>query len=155
MPAEKAIISSLKAADQNEWRALWSAYLDFYETTLPEETFASTWQRVLDQSGSLRCLVIRTSDVGPILGLTHFLLHETAWNPKPACYLQDLFVAPQARGRGLARLLIEAVADKAHGLDCCKLYWLTQDNNARARKLYDKVAECKGFIRYDYTQTLG
>lgn len=123
---------------------------------MPEETFASTWQRVLDQSGSLRCLVIRTSDVGQILGLTHFLLHETAWNPKPASVIcRDLFVAPQARGRGLARLLIEAVADKAHGLDCCKLYWLTQDNNTQARKLYDKVGECKGFIRYDYTQTSG
>jgi ribosomal protein S18 acetylase RimI-like enzyme len=66
------------------------------------------------------------------------------------CYLQDLFVAPQARGRGVARALIEAVAHAAREAQAERYYWLTQDDNKVARALYDKVAKFNGFLRYDF-----
>ena len=66
------------------------------------------------------------------------------------CYLADLFVDEAVRGQGAARLLIEAVADKARSRGCARYYWLTKQDNVRARGLYDKVARFAGFIRYDY-----
>ena len=66
------------------------------------------------------------------------------------CYLQDLFVDARVRGRGVARALIEAVAQAARERGAERLYWLTQSHNAAARALYDKVAQYKDFIRYDY-----
>ncbi|MBV9679383.1 MAG: GNAT family N-acetyltransferase, partial [Acidobacteriaceae bacterium] len=80
----------------------------------------------------------------------HFLLHEHAWTDQPVCYLQDLFVASEARGQGYGRYLIEAVAEEAQRLNCARLYWLTQESNHTARQLYDKLASCNGFVRYDY-----
>jgi GNAT superfamily N-acetyltransferase len=63
--------------------------------------------------------------------------------------LEDLFVEPQARGGGTGRALIAAVADAARTRGCERLYWLTHESNATARRLYDVVATNEGFIRYD------
>ena len=71
------------------------------------------------------------------------------WEPR-WCYLQDLYTAKEARGKGVARSLIEAVAEHAIGTHCDRLYWTTQTGNDTARTLYDKLAQFNGFIRYDY-----
>ena len=86
---------------------------------------------------------------GQLVGITHYLFHTGTWNDE-VCYLQDLFVDPAVRGRGVARALIEAVAKAALARGAEKLYWLTQEHNAAARALYDKVAKYNDFIRYDY-----
>jgi GNAT superfamily N-acetyltransferase len=83
------------------------------------------------------------------VGIAHYLFHTNVWTQR-VCYLQDLFVDPLARGRGVARALIEAVAEVARDRDATRLYWLTQHHNTTARSLYDKVARNNGFIRYDY-----
>jgi GNAT superfamily N-acetyltransferase len=82
-------------------------------------------------------------------GYKAFYRTPTMWYGD-ACYLQDLFVAEAARGRGAARALIERVAEMARIRGVTRLYWNTQEDNARARLLYDKVARFNGFIRYDY-----
>jgi GNAT superfamily N-acetyltransferase len=144
------VVTNFLASDKDRWRELWLAYLTFYHTTLPETTIASTWQRVLDHGGSLRGLGARRGKAGELVGIAHFLPHESAWNTKPACYLQDLFVAPSVRGQGVGRLLIEAVADKARSLGYYNLYWLTQETNKPARLLYDNLAKFEGFVCYEF-----
>jgi GNAT superfamily N-acetyltransferase len=64
------------------------------------------------------------------------------------CYLQDLFTAPEARGKGVARALIAAVTEWARAEGCSRVYWSTQETNATARRLYDRVALNRGFILY-------
>jgi len=66
------------------------------------------------------------------------------------CYLQDLFVAPDARGQGVAAALIEELAQRARAAGADRFHWLTNESNARARALYDRVAQYRGFIRYDH-----
>ena len=85
---------------------------------------------------------------GRLAGFAHYLFHRSTWAPKRYCYLEDLFVADSARGRGLGRALIEAVYAKAEAADASRVYWLTQSGNAQARALYDKVADNLGFIQY-------
>jgi len=151
MPVQtEIVVTSFAASDKERWKELWTAYLAFYETTLADEIIESTWQRIINKSGSLRGLGARIRSTGKLVGLTHFLLHESAWNPRPACYLQDLFVDPDQRGTGVGRLLIEAVADKARALECYKVHWLTHQTNTTARRLYDNLAVNEGFIRYDF-----
>lgn len=98
----------------------------------------------------MRGFCVRDPDSGTIVGIVHFLFHESAWTDRMICYLQDLFVAPEARGHGYGKSLIEAVAEEARRLNCARLYWLTQESNSTARQLYDRVASHEGFIRYDY-----
>lgn len=143
-PAE---VTGFNPGDRARWTELWAAYLEFYETSLPDTVFERTWARVLDDS-ELHGLAARLD--GRVVGLTHFLFHDSAWTTTPVCYLQDLYVDEAVRGHGLARMLIEAVAIRARVAASTRMYWLTQDHNATARRLYDRLAKNSGFIRYEY-----
>ena len=140
-------VTGLHAGDRPRWTELWREYLTFYDTMLPDEIYDHTWSRI-QHGTALHGLAARHD--GRIVGITHFLLHESAWTLTPVCYLQDLFVDEAARGQGAARALIEAVAGHARQVSSPRMYWLTQDHNAAARRLYDRVAKHTGFIRYEY-----
>nr|WP_255483337.1 GNAT family N-acetyltransferase [Cedecea sp. P7760] len=86
---------------------------------------------------------------GNMLGFTHFLYHRSTWSATQYCYLEDLFAAPQARGKGVGRALIEAVRQHAEANNSSRLYWHTHETNATAQTLYDKVAQKSGFIKYE------
>jgi GNAT superfamily N-acetyltransferase len=64
--------------------------------------------------------------------------------------VDELFVDVSVRGQGIARALIEQVAEAAAARGASRFYWLTAADNMVARTLYDKVAQHKGFIRYDH-----
>ena len=140
-------VTALEPNDRPRWTELWRAYLAFYDTILPQEVYDHTWFRIIADE-SIHGLAARRD--GSLIGITHFLYHAHGWTLAHACYLQDLFVEPAARGSGAGRALIEAVAAKArlHGAD--RLYWTTQADNAAARQLYDRLARTRGFIKYDY-----
>jgi len=140
-------VGPLEPADRARWTELWRDYLAFYDTELPEAVFDHTWSRLM-QGDEVRALAAR--DGGTILGATHFLFHSSCWTLTPVCYLQDLFTDAALRNRGVARALIEAVAQASRMAGSTRLYWLTQSDNSVARALYDKVAQHSGFIRYEY-----
>jgi GNAT superfamily N-acetyltransferase len=143
----KYFITAFKPTDKPRWLELWSAYQEFYRTELPPEATEATWVRLHD--GRIRGLAAR-DDAGKVVGIVHFLFHEDTWSAQSACYLQDLFVEPAARGNGCARQLIEAVAAAAKEAGANPPYWLTHETNATARKLYDRLASNPGFIQYLY-----
>ncbi|MEK9679649.1 MAG: GNAT family N-acetyltransferase [Rhodospirillaceae bacterium] len=145
------LIRPAAAEDKAAWLPSWQGYLTFYETSLADEITERTWERLLDPAETMTCLVAVVD--GKVLGFTHYLLHDNTWTMKQVCYLQDLFVDPEARNLGLGRALINAVADKAKELDCMRLYWTTKRDNATARALYDKVATDTNFMRYDFALT--
>lgn len=140
-------ITRFEAADFPRWSELWTQYLAFYKTELPAEQYDYTWARLHD--GRMGGFAAR-DDAGRIVGITHYLYHEHGWSRARSCYLQDLFTDESARGGGTGRALIEAVADAARHDGADRLYWLTHETNATARKLYDKVAKNSGFLVYTY-----
>jgi len=142
------VIRPLEPRDQADWRRLWTSYLEFYNTTVPEEVYASTFARLLGDDARDFNGFIAEVDGQPV-GLTHYLFHRHCWKIENTCYLQDLFVAPEARGTGLGRALIEAVYARADAEGAPGVYWLTQDFNHEARLLYDRVAKVTPFIRYN------
>jgi GNAT superfamily N-acetyltransferase len=139
-------IAALAAADHPRWLELARGYKAFYKTAVTDAEYARAWRRLLSND---RVSGLGAHLDGKLVGLTHYLFHSATWNDK-VCYLQDLFVDPGMRGRGIARALIEGVAAAALAQGAEKLYWLTQDHNTTARALYDKVAKYNHFIRYDY-----
>ena len=137
-------IGKLAPSDREVWETLFRAYIDFYQRVEPPETYDRAW-REFQSDARLHAFGAKLD--GRLVGITHFLVHPSTSGPD-VCYLQDLFTAPDARGKGVARALIAAVADWARAHGCCRVYWNTQASNSTARRLYDKVAENRGFIRY-------
>ncbi len=140
-------IRPLGAADEAEWRRLWTGYLEFYETSVTEQVYRTTFARLLgDDAQDYHGLVAQRG--GKPIGLTHYLFHRHCWRVENVVYLQDLYVDPEARGTGAGRALIEAVYAAADAAGCPSVYWMTQDFNATARQLYDRVAKLTPFIKY-------
>lgn len=139
-------IAPLRPADRAGWQLLAEGYKRFYDTPTTPAEYDACWRRLLAEDGvhGLAGFVD-----GRLVGIAHYLFHTSAW-ARDNCYLQDLFVAEDARGQGVAAALIEAVAQAAKARGAARFYWLTQDTNARARALYDRVAQYRGFIRYDH-----
>ena len=139
-------VGPLEAGDRSAWEGLARGYKAFYRDWIPDEAYEATWRR-LRHGTELHAFGARLD--GRLIGLAHYFFHPTFWSGE-ACYLQDLFVEEETRGRGAARALIERVAEAARERGATRYYWHTQDNNARARALYDQVARFSGFIRYAY-----
>ncbi|WP_372573122.1 GNAT family N-acetyltransferase [Ruegeria jejuensis] len=145
--ASVTTIRALRSGDRSEWAELWTAYLDFYESSVSAEVYDVTFARLLgDDPADFSCLVAEQD--GRLVGLTHYLFHRHAWKIEEVCYLQDLYARPESRGTGIGRALIEAVYAAADARGCPSVYWLTQDFNETARKLYDRVGSVTPFIKY-------
>ncbi len=140
-------IAPLMPSERDRWGQLWSEYQRFYGVSIPEDVTASTWQRL--QDGRVRGLGARDEN-DRLVGIVHFLFHEDTWSTLSACYLQDLYVDPEARGTGCGRELIEAVAAAAKAAGVNSPYWLTHHTNTVARQLYDRLGQNQGFIQYVY-----
>ncbi|HEY7797166.1 MAG TPA: GNAT family N-acetyltransferase [Hyphomonadaceae bacterium] len=140
-------IRTLQPADRPRWGALWQGYLDFYETAVPADVTELTWRRLMDPEAPILGFCAARPD-GDLLGIVHYLFHPVTWAAGPRCYLEDLFTAPDARGKGVGRALIEAVYAAADSRGADQVYWLTASTNATARKLYDQVATATPFIKY-------
>jgi GNAT superfamily N-acetyltransferase len=136
--------------DYDAWLPLWDGYNRFYgrfgPTALPAEITRMTWARFFDAYEPVHALVAESD--GKLVGLVHYLFHRSTTMIGPTCYLQDLFTDETSRGRGVGRALIEAVYERAKIVGGTRVYWLTHQTNATARKLYDQVAENTGFIVY-------
>lgn len=143
-------IRCIAREDYAQWLALWDGYNAFYGragvTALDREITAMTWSRFFDAYEPVFALV---ADVdGKLAGIAHYLFHRSTTAIAPSCYLQDLFTAPAARGKGVGKALIEAVYEQASTAGCGRVYWQTHESNAAAQRLYDRVAQRSGFIVY-------
>ncbi|MFW0797697.1 GNAT family N-acetyltransferase [Gordonia sp. CPCC 205515] len=140
-------IEPLTTADRDEWLPLWRGYLEFYRHSLSDEQTALTFNRILDPGFAMWGAIAR-DDAGRAVGFVHWLTHSSTWSEAPYCYLEDLFVAPDARTSGTGRALIEHVTNWASTQGIPKVYWQTAVDNSTARGLYDKVATT-GFVVYE------
>ncbi len=132
------------------WLALWDGYNAFYgragSSALPHEISQMTWGRFFDSNEPVHALVAELN--GTLIGLAHYIFHRSTLTHGPSCYMQDLFTAEAARGKGVGRALIEAVYDRASANGSPRVYWQTHETNETAKRLYDQVAKRSGFVVY-------
>ena len=141
-------IRRLEARDQQRWRELFDGYLAFYETTVADDVMALTWQRLSSGADGAHIGLVAVDEHDRPIGLAHVLFHASTWSATCYCYLEDLFVDPDARKSGVGRALIEATYALADSRGATRTYWTTHERNANARALYDQMARWQGFIRY-------
>jgi GNAT superfamily N-acetyltransferase len=143
-------IRPARPEDFDAWLPLWEGYNAFYErrgpTAVSEAQTRTTWARFFDGIEPMEAMV--AEHAGALVGFVHIIFHRNTVMMGPTCYLQDLFAAPSLRGKGVGRALIEAAAAQAKAAGASRLYWQTQEGNATARLLYDRIAQNSGFIVY-------
>ena len=139
-------IRDARPEDEAAWRGLWAQYLDFYDVTLTPEVTTATWTRLMDPDSPMK-MRLAVLDGNPV-GFAIHLHHPSTWVMGEDCYLEDLFLAPEARGKGLGRALIDDLITLARARGWHRLYWHTDEENATARKLYDRYVKTDGHVRY-------
>ncbi|OLU14740.1 GNAT family N-acetyltransferase [Pseudomonas sp. PA1(2017)] len=139
-------IRAVTADDHVAWLPLWQGYQRFYATEIPEAASQLTWQRFLDASEPMHAALAWRD--GRAIGMVHWIFHRSCWTEGDYCYLQDLFVDEQVRGGGIGRGLIEHVYAQARQAGASRVHWLTHESNTTAMQLYDRIAECPGFVQY-------
>ncbi|NIJ60318.1 ribosomal protein S18 acetylase RimI-like enzyme [Pseudochelatococcus lubricantis] len=143
--SETINIRDMRPTDEADWRGLWDGYNSFYETSVAPDITSRTWQRMLDPASPLLGRMALVGDT-PV-GFSLSVLHEGTWVAGPICYLEDLFVDPACRGRGIGRTLIRDLVDRGTAQGWATLYWHTRENNP-ARRLYDEFVKADDFVRY-------
>ena len=144
MPAP--VIRAALPSDEPVWRQLWRGYCDFYSASVSDEVTSRTWKRILDPDSAVMCVVAEVD--GQVRGFANCVVHEATWETQPICYLEDLYVAPGARGHGVGAALIEWLRNAMRAEGWARLYWMTRRDNVQARRLYDRFAEADDFVRY-------
>ncbi|MCB2121277.1 MAG: GNAT family N-acetyltransferase [Rhodobacteraceae bacterium] len=133
-------------ADEAAWRGLWAGFLAFYDMTLPETVTARTWRLIADPAHPMSLRIAELEGVAA--GFTLWQTHDSSWVPAPDLYLEDLFVRPDLRGQGIGQALIADLVAIGRARGCARIYWMTEETNAAARRLYDGFAAPDGHIRY-------
>lgn len=140
------IVRSVQKRDEKAWKKLWAGYNAFYGAKIGRRVTERTWARLLNRRG--RMLGRVAEENGAVVGFATAILHDGTWTVDPICYLEDLFVAPAARGRGIATALIEDLIRLGRAKKWDRIYWHTRASNATARRLYDRFVSADDFVRY-------
>lgn len=133
-------------ADYDQWLPLWKGYQAFYATDIPQAVTDATWSRFHNPAEPMHCAVADLD--GKLVGTVHYIYHRSCWTSGDYCYLQDLFTDESQRGKGIGRALIEFVYATAQAAGASRVYWVTQDTNAQAMLLYDRMADKTNFVQY-------
>ncbi len=142
----KITIREIQPSDERRWHELWDGYTRFYGREPVEEVTAHLWKRLHDPASPV--FGTAAENGGQVIGIAHYLLHESTSQLALVCYLQDLFVDPGHRGRGIGRMLIDSLISHMKARGWSRLYWQTKENNHQARALYDSYTPHSGFVRY-------
>lgn len=140
------IIRRFTVSDKDQWNMLWQGYNTFYKRSIELRVSERTWDGFLENGGEPFGFAAELD--GKLVGFTHYFFVRSTSDWGPRCYLQDLFAQPDIRGKGIGKALIEAVYADADKHDAAQTYWLTDEANDTARKLYDHVATKSPFIKY-------
>ena len=114
-------------------------YCEFYESNPPDaglERMARALIAAPDHEGML--LVARDDD-GAAVGFAAVGWKWSSLRGARVAVLEDLFVAPEARGRGIAGELIAQCGRRAKEGGAPAMLWQTALDNERAQAVYDRV----------------
>ena len=139
-------IRAIEEKDKSQWLKLWAGYLEFYKSTISSEQTELTWKRLINNE--LKMFGFVAEDENGVIGFTHCLFRPSTWTETDYCYLEDLFVDPNIRGKGVGRALMDKVVDLAKEKKSKRVYWTTQEFNKIARVLYDSITPVSEFVQY-------
>jgi ribosomal protein S18 acetylase RimI-like enzyme len=143
------VVDDLRETDHAAWARLHRGYLDFYESTRPEAVSGVVWEWLMDPGHELEAIVARPRVGAEPVGIAHFRPFVRPLQGSTACFLDDLFVAPEHRGTGVVDALLAGLQDRSRERGWSQIRWITRASNERARKAYDRLAVETDLVTYN------
>jgi ribosomal protein S18 acetylase RimI-like enzyme len=141
-------VGPVRSDERIAWQALFQAYCAFYLVDATLVQVDRVWNWIHDPASSTGCLLARLPDGAPV-GLVHYRTWDWPLRGETACFLDDLYVIPERRHRGVGRSLLTELADVAHAKGWTVVRWITRCDNDMARRLYDRVATVVPVVTYE------
>lgn len=132
-------ITPVGEEDLSELLAMLRAYCDFYEVSPTDDDLLAMSRALLADPARQGVQLIARDGEGAAVGFATVLWSWQTLNGAPAAVMNDLYVVPSARGRGVAEALIAVCAELARGHGAPELVWQTALDNHRAQAVYDRV----------------
>ncbi|WP_454877946.1 GNAT family N-acetyltransferase [Serratia inhibens] len=140
------VVRKIQNGDKSQWLDLWQGYLHFYRAEIAAQVTEHTFERLCSDQ-QVYGLVAEDAN-GNLLGLMNLIFHPSTWSSVGYCYIEDLYVSPVARGKKVSEKLFKQAYQLANEKGSDRVYWMTQEYNAPARSLYDKIGKRSSFIIY-------
>lgn len=132
-------VAVVSEGDIPELMPLMRGYCDFYETDTPDEDLRAIAQALIaDPEGEGLQFIARDED-GTALGFATLFWSWSTLRGGRIGVMNDLFVAPEARGRRTGEALIDACLVAVREREAEHLTWQTALDNETAQALYDRV----------------
>ena len=131
-------IERVAEADLGELLPLMRGYCDFYEAA-PSDDELLALSRALIADPEREGVQLLARYEGRAVGFATIFWSWATTSAERIGVMNDLFVAPEARGTGAASALIEACRAECRARGAGKLTWQTAPDNAAAIKVYDRV----------------
>jgi ribosomal protein S18 acetylase RimI-like enzyme len=129
---------------------LMRAYCDFYEANPPDSGLDEMARALIAAADDQGMLLVAENDAAEVVGFAAVGWKWSSLRGARIAVLEDLFVAPEARGSGAADALIEACASRARANGAPVVTWLTAPDNYRAQAVYDRVGgKSEPFLEYE------
>lgn len=146
--SDRLVVREIRPSDQAEWESLYRQYANFYQSPMDAEILQKTWSWLMSPQHPQEAIVA-VSASGGLVGLAHYRAFPEPLLGQEAGFLDDLFVLPGDRGEGIGHRLIATVSSIAQGRGWPLLRWITAQDNAAARKLYDRIAQPTAWVTYE------
>jgi len=143
----KIVVSELSLRDRKEWEGLYYGYAEFYQVPMDQEILDTVWSWIFDKDQAFYALVAK-DDSGNCLGLMHYKAMPSPLRGKLVGFLDDLFIKPEHRGKGIVDALYKALNDSALDKGWPYVRWITAENNYRGRGVYDKLSDKTHWVTY-------
>ncbi len=143
------IVTDLRLADRPAWEELYRGYGDFYAVAMPPDKLDRVWGWLHDPRHEVNGIVVRPAEDAAPTGLAHFRPFSRPLHGSVGCFLDDLFVAPSARGTGAVDALLLELRIRSAGRGWDVVRWITRASNVKARSTYDRLAAQTDFVTYD------
>lgn len=145
-PTEVAV-RAVEPEDFAQWAELFRGYREFYRLAPDDAVVARVWSWLMDASAEVNAFVAVSGD--QLIGLAHYRRFARPSTGTVGIYLDDLFTSPGFRGRGVGERLLQRLSQLAEENECSVVRWITAEDNAQARGLYDKTATVTKWVTYD------
>ncbi len=140
-------VTELSIDDRERWEQLYRQYADFYQVPMTSDILNTVWSWIQDPGQAFYALGARRGD-GELIGFMHFRAMPSPLRGRMVGFLDDLFVDPALRGKGVVDALFNALEQQAAERGWPLVRWITAENNYRGRGVYDRVAQKTHWLTY-------